>query len=119
MILLGITGHIKRPVLFEGWLYVIISFGLLTGIVYGTMSGTFYDLRNIIEGLCYGIVLFAPCFPALFAASQLVSFAIHSQILSSFSGTGIYIGAQILILYDPFIFKALQVLIKQGRKIDD
>lgn len=116
---MGIIGHIERSVLSEGWLYVITSFGLLTGIVYGTMSGTFYDLRNIIEGLCYGIVLFAPCFTALFAASQLVSFVIYSRILSSFSGTGIYKGAQILILYAPFIFKALQVLIKQGRKIDD
>lgn len=108
-ILLGVTGHIERSVFSDGWLYIVTSFFLLIGIVYGTASGTFYKLSDIIEGFCSGIALFAPCFVALFLGSQLLSYIVYSSLLYPFSGSEYFIYIRILVLYLPFLLKGLHL----------
>lgn len=105
--LLGVTGHIERSVLSDGWLYVVSTFFLLLGCVYGIASGVFYKLEDFIEGLCAGISLYAPCFIALFAGSQLWSCLVYAGFLSHQADSTWLVCVKDFVCYLPFLLKGV------------
>ncbi len=68
--LLGVTGRVSQSAFAEGWVGVCCVGLILTGIVYGTASGTFRSFLNVLDGLGAGLSFYAPCFTTLFFMAQ-------------------------------------------------
>lgn len=114
-VLLGVTGHIERSVLADGWVLITSIWLLLIGIVYGIASGAFRHFQNIVSGLSYGIYLFAPCFITLFLGTQLLSCLSYAGLFSCSSENSFFLlSVRCLILYFPFLIKCFYIV---SRKI--
>lgn len=115
-VLLGVTGHIERSVLSGGWLLVLGLGLLLTGVVYGSASGTFRHFRDIIEAMSGGLSQFSPCFIALFCGVQLMSCIdyAHSEPFLLDGSLFSFVRAFILLL--PFAVKVASLLFMRKGK---
>lgn len=109
-VLLGVTGHIERSVLAEGCLPLIVFFFSIIGLVYGFALGTFNSLQTVVSAFTNGIVYFAPCFIALFLASQAQAWLDYAFYWKS---PGLL---SAVFLYFPFVLKCGIVVVGRWKR---